>query len=156
MQAGVDHMTFRYRGAFFQIPMIFLWGIRGFWFTDQAASATLPFLIKGIGFVLMGVALMRLYPLKRKSEGSAALITTDMFAVTRHPMYHAMYLIDMILFFSPANWANPWFWVTWLVFTFLIFTAGWFQEKETLARWGSEAEAYYSKTPRFVFGWFFR
>jgi protein-S-isoprenylcysteine O-methyltransferase Ste14 len=150
-------------GAFFQLPMILLWGVRmsipymerGIeWETLMQFSAhelmSPGFIVQMAGLGLMSVSMMRIY--RHASRDGKALITSDVFAITRHPMYHGMFLADASVFFL-ADLANPWFWVSWALFAFLMLMAGWYQEKETLVRWGSEAEAYYRRTPRFVFEW---
>ena len=155
------------RGAIFQFPMIILWGLRGLFFmgvADFSWENVFEFdmlnmsdgfqaneILMPVGFVLMIICMQRIYAPKPKG-GDRKLITSDVFAITRHPMYHGMYLVDLGLFFM-ADLSDPIFWASWVVFTFLIFAAGWHQEKETLARWGEEAERYYHRTPRFAFEW---
>lgn len=80
------------------------------------------------------------------------LITSDVFAITRHPMYHGMFFADAALFFT-KDISSVYFWMSWVLFMALLFAAGWHQEKETLARWEKEAEVYYKRTPRFFFEW---
>ena len=136
--------------------MILLWGFRGLYTNNQPLDFSFAGMTKDlgetnfvalVGFVIMAVCMTRIYFNK-----TGALITKDMFALTRHPMYHGMYLVDLALFFE-ADLKSIWFWVSWVIFTLLILTAGWYQEKETLARWGEEAQQYYRRTPRFIFEW---
>jgi protein-S-isoprenylcysteine O-methyltransferase Ste14 len=143
-------------GTRFQLPMIFLWGFRGFYTKTHNLELSLSnirqdlaatSLIAWLGFTIMGVCMIRIY---RNKTGK--LITSDLFALTRHPMYHGMYLADVALFWE-ADLSNISFWVSWIIFTGLIFTAGWYQEKETLARWGEDARKYYDRAPRFIFEW---
>lgn len=141
------------RGAWFQFPLILLWMARFVFF--NATSSSEDFVgasISTAGLLIMIICLFRIYPLNRKRS---VLITSDIFRLTRHPMYHGMFLADAGSFFA-TDVTNPLFWFSWIVFVFLLFTAGWFQEKETLARWGVEAELYYAKTPRFIFEWLWR
>lgn len=138
------------RGAWFQFPMMFVWFFRGLHYNLEGGfSLTMSSLIAALGFVLMGITLVRIYTFNRKSR---QLITSDVFALTRHPMYHGMFIADAAAFLT-TDLTNIFFWMTWLVFTALLLVAGWHQEKETLARWGGEAEEYYEKTPRFIFEW---
>ncbi len=108
-------------------------------------------LVLNAGFFIMLVAMLRIY----RWPPRTTLITTDIFALTRHPMYHGMVIADAAIFFE-ANLRDPIIWITWPLFIVLICTAGWFQEKETLARWRGEALIYYETTPRFVFEWLWR
>ncbi len=80
------------------------------------------------------------------------LITSNVFLLTCHPMYHGMVIAAANSFFV-SDLHQPIFWLNWAIFFSLLLTAGWFQEKETLARWGNEAEVYYFKTPRYIFEW---
>lgn len=86
------------------------------------------------------------------------LITTGLFRYTRHPMYNGAVLMDLSLCLNQSY--DPYFWLSALVFYASVFIAGYFQEKETFARYGLEAEEYYSKTPRIIllypFHFFFR
>lgn len=151
----VDTTVQRYifLGGFFQFPMLVLWGLRGVLFSSWmvGSESSIGETLQVAGLLLMGICMIRIYLLKQK-KGARKLVTSDVFTVTRHPMYHGMFVADLAHFFR-ADLTDPLFWVTWVAFVFLILGAGWFQEKETLARWGEQAVAYYRRTPRFVFEW---
>jgi len=132
--------------------MIVLWGSRGSYYNLSFDVRTMfGGIVLTVGFTLMVVSMVRIYTLNRARR----LVTSDIFAITRHPMYHGMFIADAANFFI-AELTDPFFWISWFVFVLLLFIAGWCQEKETLARWGEEAERYYDKTPRFIFGWLWR
>lgn len=133
--------------------MMILWGLRGYHYTSVAELRfTLGNILAIIGCTLMVVSMLRIYTFNR----SKRLVTSDIFALTRHPMYHGMFIADAATFFYITEFADPLFWASWLAFVALLVAAGWHQEKETLTRWGIEAESYYAKTPRFIFGWLFK
>lgn len=96
-----------------------------------------------VGFVL---CLAILYPLHNEPR---VLITDGLFRYTRHPMYTALVLMDL-----PAFWSSETGTARHMATTFLLYLslaiAAWCQEKETLARYGHEAEEYYRRTPRFI------
>jgi len=111
------------------------------------------FCITMIGVSFAGITMRRIY-IQARNFKSGKLITTDVFSLTRHPMYHGLFIADLGNFFnSGANLYSPFFWLAWLGFVVPLCIAGWCQEQETLARWGDEAERYYSRTPRFLFEW---
>lgn len=139
------------RGKWFQFPMILVWVLRGSYYMSFGSWMSLGEIVAVAGFVLMVVSMARIYALNREKR----LITSDIFALTRHPMYHGMFLADVATFFV-VDLNDPGFWASWIIFVGLLFAAGWYQEKETLARWGEEAERYYARTPRFIFGWLWR
>ncbi len=155
----MDHAAVRrniHRGAMFQLPMILLWGIipgyvGGFKWDKMVNFGMKLDWASGVhlvGILIMVTSMVRIY----RNPSEARLITTDLFALTRHPMYHGMFIALCATFFY-ADLRDPIFWSLWALFMVLILTAGRFQEKETLARWGKEAEDYYARTPRFVFEW---
>lgn len=165
MKLNKEAMQWRLRGRIFQFPMIIIWGARGVflslltgefsWNTLTDFGNTEGYWVADvlhlIGFGLMITSMMRIY--HPPAEGQKrTLITSDVFAVTRHPMYHGMFIADLALFFT-ADLSQFFLWVSWVIFVILILMAGWFQEKETLANWGEEAKEYYRRTPRFVFEW---
>ena len=147
------------RGVWFQLPMVLVWGFRPAYVIDFDFTKFVSYgfgvdtasFMHLLGLTIMTYSMIRIY---RRLE-MEKLITTDLFAVTRHPMYHGMVIADTSLFFQ-ADLRDPIFWATWVLFIALILAAGWFQEKETLARWRGEAEIYYERTPRFVFEWLWR
>jgi len=151
------------RGAWFQAPMIFLWGYRGLFifpegwsfdwhFSLSLFTPTFGGVLASTGMLVTTICLVRIYSSLLNRE-DRTLITTDLFALTRHPMYHGMFLADLALFFQGPDFHSVMWWLSSVVFWVLLCTAGWFQEKETLARWGAEAEQYYARTPRFIFEW---
>jgi len=165
VKRNAEAKTYQYYGAFFQLPMIFVWGFRGILFsllagefswslfpdTDHTVASKGAFVLSMGGLGLMVLCMMRIYrPSKTKEK--PPLITSDVFAVTRHPMYHGMFIADAALFFT-SDLTSFAFWVTWVIFVGLLLAAGYFQEKEVLANWGEEAKRYYARTPRFVFEW---
>ncbi|MEX0917571.1 MAG: hypothetical protein WDZ93_00255 [Candidatus Paceibacterota bacterium] len=135
----------------FQFPMIFLWFLRGSYYSPLEFRMSISGVVAFVGFTLMLVSMVRIYKLGTKKQ----LITSDIFALTRHPMYHGMFIADAATFLV-ADLSDPLFWISWLIFVGLLLTAGWYQERETLARWGEEAGRYYARTPRFIFGWLWR
>jgi len=101
--------------------------------------------VSWFGMIIFGYCLFTLYIRKHAING---LVTTGIFHYTRHPMYTGAFLMDLPHFFPPVNA----FWIiSAILFYSGLFIAGYFQEKETLSRFGEEAEEYYSKTPRFFF-----
>ena len=142
-------------GAFYQFLMIAVWALRGFWFSPASEHTNLFSLrtvLFAVGSGIMVTTMLRIYVFNSQN----VLLTSDLFAVTRHPMYHGMFLADLALFLVGNNVADPVFWVNWVAFVALMCGAGWHQEQETLARWGSAARDYYARTPRFVFEWLWK
>ncbi len=94
-----------------------------------------------------------------KDDGARlnTLITSGPFRFTRHPMYTGVFLMNLS-FWLPYPSSIEWhFFVLQAVFLTCLIAAGWFQERETLYRFGEEAEVYYQKTPRvFLFYPFMR
>ena len=145
------------KGARYQLPMIFLFVFRtlqadGFRFSLMPSFSfdlSVGGVIEATGLLIMAIAMVRIY---WNISVKGPLITTGMFAVTRHPMYHGMFIADLADFFR-VGLGDPFFWGTWIAFVGLLLTAGWYQEQETLARWGEQAGRYYARTPRFAFEW---
>jgi|GEM_PF-4222496 protein-S-isoprenylcysteine O-methyltransferase Ste14 len=150
-----EALLLRRRGGWFQWPMVVVWIVRGLIYTRSASLLSLDTspsgILADIGFAIALYCMLRIYRFNKSKK----LITSDLFALTRHPMYHGMFIMDMGRFFA-ADLTNPLFWLSWILFVILMGAAGWMQEKETLARWGDEAKAYYARTPRFVFEWLWR
>lgn len=109
-------------------------GARPWW----AFAATAP------GFLVFLWCYVTLYGRKRRLSG---LVTTGPFRFTRHPMYLGLALMDLTLWL-PRPPADPLFFALQAGFFACLVLAGWYQERETLARFGAEAEAYYARTPR--------
>lgn len=161
MDNGALSVRYIRQGAFFQINMLLFWFLHG---TDPeilnssfhdlvftVPPLSLPFVVRMSGFVLMVYCMVRIY-LFHQRPTKRHLITTDVFALTRHPMYHGIFLADIASFWQ-TDVDTVGFWAIWAVFVGCLLAAGWFQEKETLARWGDEARQYYARTPRFIWQW---
>lgn len=150
------------RGAYFQITMLLFWLLHG---TDpeilklssfhdvvfSVPSWSIPLTIQIAGFALMIYCMVRIYLFHQRPR-DRHLVTTGVFALTRHPMYHGIFLVDIASFWQ-INVNTASFWAIWVAFVGCLLTAGWFQEQETLARWGDEARQYYARTPRFIWQW---
>lgn len=82
----------------------------------------------------------------RKKKG---LITYGCFRYTRHPMYTCIALNGAYLWW-PVNdtYLTVGYWASFISFYTFVVITGYLQEKETLARFGAEAEEYYRRTPR--------
>ncbi len=143
-------------GAFFQMPMVLVWGFIPAYALDFDIQRMLKFgftltwdsALQNVGLTIMIVSMLQIYLRKEKDR----LLTTGLFSLTRHPMYHGMFVASLASFFH-ANLSDAIFWLLWIVYVILTLIAGWFQEQETLARWGAEARIYYDRTPRFIFEW---
>jgi len=137
--------TYLRRGVAFQFVAILTFILRRM--TLQPTQGYLifgPLVIVGLG--LFAYCLYALYIRKRAVD---TLITTGVFRYTRHPMYVAVALMDVACWFAPITTFSI---VTAVVFYASLSMAGYWQEKETLARFGAEAEAYYQRTPH-LFIW---
>ena len=135
------------QGAVFQLSMMamFIWRVTlaGPW-PESVVAQVIFHAADAIGSVLFFWCLYNLYIRRRLRTG---LITTGPFRWTRHPMYCGMLLMDLPQWCAmPLEhaWTGP-------AFVFLLAVAGWFQERETLARFGAAATAYYARTPRLPF-----
>ncbi len=135
-------------GVFFQVTMmcVFLFSILR-WGFEESSPLSLIFIPSHIGFVIFGWYLYVLYVQKKRET---QLITTGLFKYTRHPMYTGLALMNL------AHWlpyppGEMLFYVVQIIFIFCLITAGWLQEKETIIRFGKDAEEYYKKTPRLFF-----
>ncbi len=98
-----------------------------------------------------GLFLYCLYVLYVRRGRTTGLITTGPFKYTRHPMYTGLFLMNLSWWIPLPTSADTLFYTLQAVFLCTLIIAGWFQEKETLARFGAEAEAYYRRTPRLFF-----
>ena len=128
-------------GAPFQLIMIITFIFRRTSFYPQDNHLTVAGLTL-IGLIIFTYCLYQLYTRKKAQH---TLITSGPFKYTRHPMYTAFLLMDSGAWFAP--WDLSLILSTTLFLTMLL-AAAHFQEKETLARFGPEAEEYYKKTPR--------
>ena len=102
------------------------------------------------GLLLFSYYLFILYMRRR---GPPNLITNGVFEYTRHPMYTGLFLMNLDLWLPKPASNDLLFFAGQTAFMACMVIAGWSQEKETLARFGAEAEAYYAKTPR-LFIWY--
>lgn len=66
-------------------------------------------------------------------------------------MYTGLFLMNLVHWLPhPVSMALPFFLLQAVFLTCLVL-AGWFQEQETLERFGAEATDYYRRTPRLFF-----
>ncbi len=140
----------------YQVTMILCFlGLVGFY-----GQETVPLALQLLGFggaFLFLYCLFKLYPVwKVSAPGQAtrprpALLTTGPFKYTRHPMYTGLFLMALDLWVpGPASLDWPFFMLSGLFLVCMVI-AGYYQEQETLARFGEEAAEYYKRTPRFFF-----
>jgi protein-S-isoprenylcysteine O-methyltransferase Ste14 len=62
----------------------------------------------------MIVSMLQIYLRKERDR----LLTTGLFSMTRHPMYHGMFLASLASFFH-ANLNDPIFWLLWISYVIL-------------------------------------
>jgi protein-S-isoprenylcysteine O-methyltransferase Ste14 len=132
-------------GAMFQLPMMVFFIAMLHLYGSQAQWWSAWLWPSHAGSALFAYCLIRLYTLKAKDN---RLITTGPFRYTRHPMYTGLMLMDLIFWLPHPVSSQPLFFLLQAAFIFCLLTAAYFQEKETLARFGKAAEDYYAKTPR--------
>jgi protein-S-isoprenylcysteine O-methyltransferase Ste14 len=65
-------------------------------------------------------------------------------------MYTGLAMMDLAFWIPQLASTDTLFFVLQATFCICLLMAAWFQEKETVARFGKDAEDYYQKTPRFV------
>jgi protein-S-isoprenylcysteine O-methyltransferase Ste14 len=140
------------KGMPFQFGMMTAFTIRSF-LIYKPALAQIPYAVEGFAITLAHVASMLIFlymlyllygsPLKRRAR---RLITSGPFTYTRHPMYTALAMVDITLW--PYAAFDTAFYITGIAFYACMLAAAWCQERETLARFGPEAESYYARTPR--------
>lgn len=139
-------------GAFPQISMLVLYGwqhLRYKQFTSLDVWS--PWLWPShIGFALFGYCLFILY---MRQVGPPDLITTGVFKYTRHPMYTGIFMMNLDMWLPEPRSNDLLFYIGQALFILCMVAAAWSQEKETLARFGKEAEEYYARTPR-LFIWY--
>ncbi len=140
-------------GTIPQLTMMFSFALCVLLFETKAIEWSLVRILDTAGMVIFMYCIHILYLRKGRTQG---LITTGLFRYTRHPMYTGLFLMNLTSWFpEPASY-DELFYVLQALFLATMLIAGWFQEKETLARFGAEAEDYYRKTPRFFFMYPFR
>lgn len=79
------------------------------------------------------------------------LITTGPYRYTRHPIYTGFLLADITLFQSAVPLTDKLFYAVQIIFLACIIGCAYLEELVVLAKYGSEAQEYYSKTPRLFF-----
>jgi protein-S-isoprenylcysteine O-methyltransferase Ste14 len=143
-----DSKKYLQRGAPFQLAAISIFLFRRYYYWPQTSSLVVALFI-GVATVC-GLVIFTwcLYLLYVRHQAKTALITSGVFKYTRHPMYTAFVLMDVASFFTPHN--SDFITSTILFYGFLG-VAAYFQEKETLARFGQAAVEYYRRTPRLFF-----
>jgi protein-S-isoprenylcysteine O-methyltransferase Ste14 len=99
------------------------------------------------GFVL---AVHCLHVLYLQGKRRTTLLTTGVFKYTRHPMYTGLLMMDLVYWIPRPVSSHALFYGLQTTFVLTLLAAGWFQERETLARFGAEAEEYYARTPRLI------
>lgn len=135
-------------GGLFQIPMIGLYILTLILYGDSAHWESWWAYLSHAGALLFLYCLVHLYVLSGKKKG---LIVTGPFRYTRHPMYTGLMLMNFI-FWLPYPVSNePLFLLLQAAFVTCLVIAAYFQEQETLARFGKAAEEYYARTPRLFF-----
>jgi len=143
-----DSNHYLYRGAPFQLAAIVLFLFRRFFYWPKTSSVFTALLI-GVatvcGLVIFAWCLYLLYV---RHQAKSILITEGVFKYTRHPMYTAFVLMDVASFFAPLSYD---FITSTVLFYGYLVVAAYFQEKETLARFGQSAVEYYRCTPRLFF-----
>lgn len=146
MKDGTQATVFAHAGRPFQLALIATFIYRTLFDLFQQ---DVPILISIAG--LSGAILFAwcLYVLYYRRDGQKKLLTHGVFRYTRHPMYTGVILMDLRNWFVPSY--NAMFWISTAVLYVSLAVAGYLQERETLARFGAEAENYYKRTPRFFF-----
>lgn len=120
--------------------------VRTFSFLDLSKPPLVITAIDLAGIAIFGWCLYDLYIRKHRLTG---LVTTGVFRYTRHPMYTGLLLMDLRFWF--VNEYSHYFWLSATVLYVSVVVAAYFQEKETVARFGNETVDYYKKTPRLIF-----
>ncbi len=89
------------------------------------------------------------YVLMYRKMSERQLMTGGLFKYTRHPQYTGLMFLDITNWFVWERTMQ--FRIATMLIYLTICIACYFQEKETLARFGKAAEAYYAETPRIFF-----
>lgn len=136
------------RGAVFQLAMFGCYGLNLYWFPFLLSQGSNPLMyLHLLGFLLFTWCLYVLYI---RHHALTGLLVTGPFRLTRHPMYFGLLLMDT------ASWTHqpvhtPLFYGLQAGFLLALVIAGYCQERETVARFGDPAIAYYNRTPRIPF-----
>ncbi len=122
------------------------------------AALDLPLALRLLGAVLALAALMLFLWIHRtlgnnlsatlKIKENHTLVTNGPYALVRHPMYTAFYLLHVAVFFLTANWFIG---VTWFIGLSLIVLLRVRREEQMLIdRFGDEYRSYMGRTGRFL------
>jgi len=145
MQSDEQAKRMQDLGKFPQFTMMLLYMSQLFLF-EWTGGDTYYVWISHIGLGLFMYCLFTLYGKDKARLNN--LITGGVFRFTRHPMYTGLFMMNLA-FWLPEPASTEWyFFVLQALFLTCLVAAGWFQEKETLYRFGDEAQEYYRKTPR--------
>lgn len=132
-------------GAMFQFPMIGLYILTLVLYGHLVQWESWWVYVSHAGGLLFTYCLVQLYVFKGKDTG---LIVTGPFRYTRHPMYTGLFLMNLMFWLPYPVSLQPLFLLLQATFILCLIVAAYFQEKETLARFGKVAEEYYERTPR--------
>lgn len=134
-------------GAIPQLSMmvLYIWQQRSYAAFQELSNFSVWLWPSHLGLVIFAYCLYILYVRRARITG---LITSGVFKYTRHPMYTGLFLMNLNLWLPKPVSNEPLFYIGQSLFLLCLIVAGWSQEKETLARFGKDAEEYYAKTPR--------
>lgn len=137
-------------GTPFQVSMMALFMAPHVIIFSGAPDSNLP--VQIVGYAGVAIFVWCLWQLYVKWGRLKGLITTGLFRFTRHPMYLSLLLINFCHWVRvDFVWTSPLFLAIEVAFLACMLAAGYCQERETLARFGREAEDYYGRTPRVPF-----
>jgi protein-S-isoprenylcysteine O-methyltransferase Ste14 len=149
-------MTFRRArllGTCFELAMFVAYFLIGRNYTWSVAWWSPWMLPSHAGFILALYAAFLIFEPERGFRTTEKLITDGPFRYTRHPLYTGLVFMDLAYFIPlPASKEIEFFFLQGTFFA-TMFAAAWFNEKETLMKFGKEAEAYYARTPRLFFAY---
>ncbi len=134
-------------GTLFQLPMIGIY-LTIIYLYEPLVKVSPWIWLSHAGFVLFCYCLVHLYVMRKRDN---QLIVTGPFRYTRHPMYTGIMLMNLQFWLPfPVSFAPSFIFIQ-LAFVGCLIMAAYFQEKETVARFGKIAEEYYERTPRLFF-----
>lgn len=144
----MDNATKWARTGFrFQLPMMAIFMLQFILFSDDQPSRWAILQIVDItGCLIFMWCLWRLYA---QNARTTELITTGFFKYTRHPMYLGLLMMNIGYWLRVEVWTSFGFLLLEAMFIGCMVIAAHYQELETLARFGKDAEDYYARTPRF-------